>query len=376
MGEALVTGQDGPAAPQQRPPDGDPAQHARLEAIARDALRAHGIGPDAALTLLNISENATYAVDDPATGVRSVLRVHRPGYHTRTAIESELAWIAALRAEDVVATPEVLPTADGQLVTVGRHPDGEQRHAVRFAWVPGQEPAGVRLVDDFRALGAVTARLHAHARRWERPAWFTRFAWGYETSIGPRGHWGRWQDGMAVGPQEHAVLARLDETLRRRLAAFGDGPDRFGLVHADMRLANLIVDLEGPEPGPGQRGGDRPAGAAGHDGPAAPDREVTVIDFDDCGFGWYLYDLGSSLSFIEDDPRVPELVDAWVAGYREVGELSADEVAELPTFVLLRRLLLVAWIGSHADTDLARSMGEEFTRGSCELAEQYLSRFA
>ena len=351
MSDAVTTGHDGPAMPSQRPPDGDPAQHARLEAIARDALRAHGVGPDAALTLLNISENATYAVDDPPNGERSVLRVHRPGYHTPTAIESELAWIAALREERVVAAPEVLPSLGGDLVTVGTHPDGEQRHAVRYAWVPGQEPAGVRLVDDFRALGAITARLHEHARRWRRPAWFTRFAWGYSESIGPRGHWGRWQDGMAVGAEEHAVLARLHDALRRRLAAFGNGPDRFGLVHADMRLANLLVD---------------------------PDHEagVTVIDFDDCGFGWYLYDLGSSLSFIEDDPRVPELVDAWVDGYREVGELSAEEVAELPTFILLRRLLLVAWIGSHADTELAQSMGAEYTQGSCELAEQYLSRFA
>jgi Ser/Thr protein kinase RdoA (MazF antagonist) len=340
---------------QQRPPDGDPARRGRLEAIARDALRAYGIGADAVLTLLTVSENATYAVDDPATGERSVLRVHRPGYHTRTAIESELAWIAAVRAEHVVRTPEVLPARSGALVALGRHPDGEQRYAVRFAWAPGQEPSPLRLADDFRALGAITARLHAHTRRWRRPPWFTRFTWNYETSIGPRGHWGRWQDGMAVGVEERSVLCRLDATLRRRLAAFGTGPDRFGLVHADMRLANLLVD---------------------GDAPGAPDREVTVIDFDDCGFGWYLYDFGSSLSFMEDDPRVPDLTDAWVEGYHEVGSLSREEISELPTFVLLRRLLLVAWIGSHADTALARSMGADYTRGSCELAEQYLSRFA
>ncbi len=332
-----------------RTPDGDPAQRERLELVARDALRHHGFGPDAELTLLNISENATYAVDDPATGVRSVLRVHRPGYHSRAAIESELAWVSALRAQDVVRTPEVLPAADGSLVVSGRHPDGEERHAVRFAWVEGAEPAGERLVEDFRDLGAVTARLHLHARQWTRPDGFTRFRWDYGTSIGPRGHWGRWQDGMAVGPAETEVLGRLDAALRDRLATFGDGPDRFGLVHADMRLANLLVD------------------------PADTTSGVTVIDFDDCGFGWFMYDLGSSLSFIEHDPQVPELIDAWATGYRTVAPLSAAEENELRTFVMLRRLLLVAWIGSHADTDLAQEMGEEFTATSCDLAEAYLS---
>jgi Ser/Thr protein kinase RdoA (MazF antagonist) len=330
-----------------RPPDGRPEQRERLELIARSALAEHGVDPGASLTLLNISENATYAVDDPRAG-RSVARVHRPGYHPLAAIESELAWIDALRADGVVATPPVLPAPDGRRVVVGRHPDGEERHVVRFAWVEGTEPHGDRLVDDFRELGEVTARLHEHARSWRRPVGFTRFRWDLDTSLGERGHWGSWQAGMAVGASETEILGRLAETLRVRLRAFGDGPERFGLVHADMRLANLLVD---------------PAGTAG----------VHVIDFDDCGFGWFLYDLGSSLSFVEHDPRVPELVDAWVTGYRRVAPLSVAEIAELPTFVMLRRLLLVAWIGSHSDTDLARSMGAEYTAASCDLAEAYLS---
>lgn len=316
------------------------------EEFARAALRSYGLPRDAPLTLLNVSENATFAVDDPATGSRSVLRVHRPGYHTFAAIESELDWIAALRADDVVSTPPVLPATDGARV-VAVIAGGERRHVVRFAWVAGEEPAGERLTGDFRQLGEVTARLHQHARSWAPPRGFTRLRWDHATSIGPRGHWGRWQDGVGVGPAEAELLGRLDLVLQERLADFGTGPDRFGLVHADLRLANLLV------------------GGAG---------EVNVIDFDDCGFGWYLYDLGSSLSFIEDDPRVPELIDAWVAGYTRVVPLSAQERAELATFVLLRRLLLVAWIGSHRETDLAREQGAAFTTTTCHLAEHYLTR--
>ena len=338
----------------------------RLELIARDALRAHGIGPDARLTLLNISENATFAVDDPADpadpidpadpagGGRSVLRVHRPGYHSAAAIGSELDWIAALRAEGVVSTPPVLATASGDRVVTGRHPDGEARHTVRFAWAPGDEPRGARLVDDFRALGAITARLHLHARGWSRPAGFTRFRWDATTSIGDRGHWGRWQDGIAVGPAEREVLGRLAAVLTGRLAAYGDGPDRFGLVHADLRTANLLVDPLGTGTGTGT---------------------VQVIDFDDCGFGWFMYDLGSSLSFIEHLPVVPELIDSWVEGYQRVAPLSQTEIAELPTFVMLRRLLLVSWIGSHSAVPEAQALGAPFTTVSCDLAETYLAKF-
>ena len=54
---------------------------------------------------------------------------------------------------------------------------------------------------------------------------------------------------------------------------------------------------------------------------------------------------------------------------------KADE-AEIPTFVMLRRLLLVAWIGSHSETELAQSMGLPYTEGTVGLCEAYLRKFA
>jgi Ser/Thr protein kinase RdoA (MazF antagonist) len=320
-----------------------------LDGLARRALRHYEVAADATLTLLNISENATYAVDDPQTGRRTVLRLHRRGYHNRAAISSELSWLDALRNEAGVRTPRVIPDRGGhRLLALAEDDADEPRYAVLFEWLPGTEPPEHRLPQSFVELGEITARMHEHVVSWRRPAGFTRFAWDYDGAFGEQARWGRWQEGIAVGPAEREVLDRLDETLRRRLARYGVDPHRYGLVHADLRLANLLVD------------GDR----------------TYVIDFDDCGWSWLLYDLGAALSFIEDDPRVPELVDSWLRGYRRVRPLPADDEAEIPTFVMMRRLLLVAWIGSHAGTELAQSMGAEYTRGSCHLAENYLTQFA
>jgi Ser/Thr protein kinase RdoA (MazF antagonist) len=72
---------------------------------------------------------------------------------------------------------------------------------------------------------------------------------------------------------------------------------------------------------------------------------------------------------------VPELIKAWVRGYRRVGVLDPIAEADIETFVMLRRILLVAWIGSHADTELARSMGASYSEGTVPLCERYLSRF-
>ena len=46
----------------------------------------------------------------------------------------------------------------------------------------------------------------------------------------------------------------------------------------------------------------------------------------------------------------------------------------IPTFVMLRRLLLTAWIASHAETPTAQEMGIPYTEGTCAIAEDYLSR--
>jgi len=325
----------------------------RVTQCARQALVRHDVGPEPEVLLLNVSENATFLVTGPEGG-QSILRVHRLGYHGETAIESELAWMDALRAEAGIKTPRVLPAADGSRVLTAAG-----RHCVRFEFLPGNEPAGSDGGPSARAhfaeLGAITARMHAHARTWARPGWFTRFRWGDDDAFGSppqapaqgqTGRWGRWRDGVGVGPAEAEVLGRLERRIRERLARYGSGPDKFGLIHADTRLANLLV----------------------HEGTTA------VIDFDDAGFGWYLYDLGTTVSFFEDDAAVPELVAAWLAGYRAAGGvLGAQDVAEAWTFILFRRLLLTAWIGSHPAAAGAAELGEPYTRGSCDLADRYLS---
>jgi Ser/Thr protein kinase RdoA (MazF antagonist) len=319
----------------------------RVRHCAQQALRAYDAHPDTSLSLLNVSENATFLAQDPERG-RSVLRVHRLGYHSEPEIASELAWMDALRGQAGIRTPRIIPARDGRrIITVTEPGTSNARHCVRFEFLPGTEPEIGQTGSHFEELGEITARMHEHARTWPRPAAFTRFHWDYDAAFGTESRWGRWQHGIGVGTEEHRVLARLDQALHARLTAYGKDGDRYGLVHADTRLANLLV----------------------HDG------AVSVIDFDDSGFSWFLYDLGTSVSFFEHEPRVPALIDRWLDGYRRGGgRLTPRDEREIWTFILYRRLLLVAWIGSHQAVDIAAELGAGYTRDSCDLAERYLSR--
>jgi Ser/Thr protein kinase RdoA (MazF antagonist) len=318
--------------------------------VAQSATKQFALPEGLVVSMINLSENATYAVKAP-NGQRWALRLHRDGYHSKAAIASELAWLSDLRGSGVVVTPQPVKGLDGQIIQEVAHPSlPKPRYAVLSEWETGSEPGiDQDLVKPFEILGEVTARMHAHARQWKRPPYFERFTWDFETSLGEaKPHWGRWRDGMGVGPAENKLFARTVDVIGHRLAAYGKGQDRFGLIHCDLRLANLLIDSDA----------------------------VKVIDFDDCGFGWYMYDAATPVSFYEHEPQVPDLIEAWKTGYRKAATLAVEDEAEIPTFVMLRRLLLVAWIGSHSETDLAKSMGLPYTKGTTALCENYLSKFS
>ncbi|WP_256388879.1 phosphotransferase enzyme family protein [Agrobacterium sp. TS43] len=98
-----------------------------------------------------------------------------------------------------------------------------------------------------------------------------------------------------------------------------------------------------------------------------------VIDFDDCGLSWFAYDFAAAISFMEHEPYIPELMDAWLEGYRQVAPLAAEQVAALPMFIMLRRMQLTAWIASHSETPTAQSLGAAYTDGTVALADRYLA---
>jgi Ser/Thr protein kinase RdoA (MazF antagonist) len=318
--------------------------------LAEQAAQLYDLPAGLSVKLINLSENATYKVEAP-DGRRWALRIHRDGYHSKTAIASELSWLMDLRNTGVVTTPKPVKGRDGEIIQeLGHKQMIRPRNIVLFEWETGSEPGiGEDLSGPFEVLGEVTARMHLHTKGWRRPSWFTRLTWDFDTALGDnKPHWGRWRDGMGVDAEKERLFGRTVELIGKRLSAYGQSAERFGLIHCDLRLANLLID----------------------------GKAVKVIDFDDSGFGWYMYDAATPVSFYEHEPQVPDLIESWKTGYRRVIALSKEDENEIPTFVMLRRLLLVAWIGSHHETDLAKSMGLPYTEGTVGLCEDYLKQFS
>ena len=325
----------------------------RIDELARAALEPFGLDPDSTVTLCNVSENHTYRVEEPSSGPAAshCESTARATGTSRRSSPSSPGWMRCATTRWWRLRRPCGPRTDAAS-SRSRCPV-----STRATWLCSTGCPAHRLTSTTARPRSRSSRRSARSQRgctatfapWRRPADFARPRWDYDYSIGPLGHWGPWRDGLGIGPDELALLERLDATVAARLERYGQDENRFGLVHADFRLANLLVD------------GDR----------------VVVIDFDDCGFSWYAYDFATTITFIEDDPRVPEWREAWVEGYRSVADLEPAAEAELETFVMMRRLLIVAWIGSHHTfAPEAAELGVPYTNVTCELAENYLSTHA
>lgn len=312
-----------------------------------EALRAAWALPDnAEIRLLVVSENATYVVEllDLPT---MVIRVARPGYSDdATHLRSELCWSAALHREIGLRTPRSVPGADGDQIQTLCGPDGVAWLAVAFEFVSGStlesQPRPQRFYPE---LGRITAEMHRHARGWEPPAHFRRFGWGLDALIGPEARWGRWER-ADLGGTEYDLLRRAESAAVDHVrAGLTTGPADFGLIHGDLRPSNVLADGV----------------------------EVHVIDFDDCGHGYYLYDAAAALSFYEHLPEASDMLSAWCEGYRSVAPLSSADEALIGSLTMIRRLTMLGWSTTHDLGAIPAELRDEIVSGAVTVADRYLT---
>lgn len=319
--------------------DGDPLPGQLVAA----ALERFGLGGGASATFVRHGENTTYRVS-AADGRRFALRIHRLGYQTVESVRSELAWMDSLRASGV-RTASAVPGVDGdplQTVSLAGDP---VRSAVLFEWIDGVPLSAVGGLAPWPRLGELMAQIHEHGQNWTRPEWFTRPAWDAGALVGDEPRWGR-PDPVGVFPDEdRALLEACRAEVRGRLEALGAPSDRFGLIHADLGFENALV---------------------------ADDGTVTIIDFDDSGESWYLFELASALYPHDRSEGFGDRRDALVAGYRRVRELPDELLAELPTFVMARRIQTLGWVFSRPETAHAERQRPRRIHSTPPATREYL----
>jgi Ser/Thr protein kinase RdoA (MazF antagonist) len=309
----------------------------RLRRLAQSALEDYGL-KNARLTPLQHWENTTFRVDaeaDASGGVhepgRFLLRVHSPGYQTPESIASELAWLRALHQETALAVPQPMATDCGAWVVVASGAGVPQPRACSLLrWVRGRF-SRVGHASYYESLGETMARLHAHAASWRRPAGFVRRRWDWDGFFGAGAGLGAGDDVWSLLPRPHRPLFEsVAAHAREVMEAQGEGPETWGLIHADLHANNVLM-------GSGQ---------------ARP------IDFDDCGYGHWAYDFAVVLGqqTVEENERGGAQREALLRGYARHRRVPHEQLAHLKSFVAARRVALTLWgVGRARDNPAMRA---------------------
>ena len=311
-----------------------------MNAIVEQALTLWGMA-GAHYALVAERENAVFKVTTDHGCL--ALRLHRKGYRTDQELWSELKWME-VAARGGIDVPKPVPSPYGKVLHAI---DGVQVDVL--TWLSGAPLADLfdtlgpnDRADVFYAVGQQMAHLHDISDAWAPPTEFHRCAWNQAGLLGAAPLWGRFWENPTLTNQDRALLTQFRATAQADLARMESTLD-YGLIHADLVSANIMLD----------------------------GTHVRLIDFDDGGFGFRLFEIATTLLKFMAEPDYDHLRTALIQGYTSV---RAINLGALDLFLALRAATYVGWAITRQTHDNTADRTTRFIAAARQRARAYLER--
>jgi Ser/Thr protein kinase RdoA (MazF antagonist) len=316
----------------------------RIRQLAGAALEAYGLN-GARLAFVQYSANIVYRVDVPGLApVESGRSPYVPNrYLLRVlytsqweGVKGEMTWLAALSHEAGLPVPKPVPTLEGDLlmrITTPSVPEGRIVSLMR--WIDGRRLTTGFRPSHLRAWGRMVARLHEFSAGWQPPEGFERPIWDWEGQLGGR-YFRCDVDELVASMPEHlrGPFQLVSQEARVVMESLGKGPDAYGLIHSDLYPENVLFKA----------------------GEAYP------IDFEDCGFGYWLWDIAIALCLWPWTGEWYWRRDAFLEGYAQVRTLPDSQLQHLDLFMATQYATMVLWASLFIKNDPARQAEHEAWR--------------
>jgi Ser/Thr protein kinase RdoA (MazF antagonist) len=185
------------------------------------------------------------------------------------------------------------------------------------------------------------AQLHNFSAEWQPPPGLTKRRWDWDALFGDVEGWDLTAEEIwpLVPKQYHEPFQAVAREVGQVMEAWGTGPDVYGLIHADLGIDANLLFWEG---------------------------KPRAIDFDDSGFGYWVYDLAIALEHCREDPVYPRYRDALLAGYAELRRLPQEQLDRLDLFLSAWDVYLCLWAagGAHLYPQHRESAFERLERAA------------
>lgn len=248
-----------------------------------------------------------------------ILRISHSIRRNENLIHAEVDWINYL-ADHGVGVSKAIFSKTGNLVEVVEDQQGGQFLVTAFVKASGNPPWGRWSPALFEVYGELIGKMHFHTQQ-------------YQPSTPDRKR-PEWDDPIFDYVEQY--LSESDFHIREKYRAvcqhvnmIPKTKETYGLVHQDAHGANLFVDEHG---------------------------KITVFDFDDCCYSWFINDIAIVLFYMvsstEDKvPLTKEFMSCFLRGYLRHFHLDLELLKEIPYFLKMREIELFSVIQRDFDLD-------------------------
>lgn len=282
-------------------------QQKSLSAFAAELLKSYGIN-DAKVSCINFEFNATFAVESDS-GIKYALRININSTRTIENMQAEVQWVRHLNRTSGINTPKPIATLKDQYIVSGLHADsGQTLNGVMYSWLDGEEIGDEPTMEQLHEVGRAIARLHQESTDFALSSagalpTFNDFFWGTEDFLFSEKSMLSDKDRDLIEQARDLIMKYTDELYKS---------SPVHIIHADFHGWNLMW----------------------HEG------QLSIFDFDDCGFGVEAQDLAVALYYLD----TPEQDAALLNGYKSVKPLPTYSELAMKALLLQRRLLLLNYL--------------------------------
>ena len=279
-----------------------------------------------------LDDVTNFVYEFPRQDERRILRLTHNSHHTEDEIVAELDWLKFLIQHGVPASQPLL-SQNGRLTEC--YPvDGSYFVATVFEYAPGH------FIDStnpqewnpqfFQTLGRTMGKMHSATKHYSATHLRQKRSHWYEDAF--------LQHAKDYLPAEQRQVAAELEKLLSRFSQNVPTVDSYGLVHGDVNPTNFNVK----------------------------DGQITLFDFDDCAYNWFINDIAVAMPMYSDlfteegwEAKLTEFFQRYMQGYNKENHLDEFWLEYLPDSLRLQNIItLIACYQSNVPNSQYRSFYE------------------
>ena len=282
-------------------------QQNSLTAFATELLKEYGIH-GAKVSCINFEFNATFAVESES-GAKYALRININSTRTVENMKGEIEWVRHLNRTSGIHTPTPIATVKDNYIVSALHADsGQTLYGLMYSWLEGEELGDEPTLSQLHEVGRAMATLHQESTDFALSAdaalpTFNDFFWGTEDFL--------FSDKSVLSDTDRALIQQAHDLIMQFTNDLYQN-SKVHIIHADMHGWNLMWNED----------------------------QLSVFDFDDCGYGVEAQDLAVTLYYLD----TPEQDEALLNGYKSVRPLPTYSANAMKALLLQRRLLLLNYL--------------------------------